>query len=53
MCANRLDDLSWAMEALQQAIMLDPDLIEIARLDSDVMDVIDILVPREENENYQ
>ena len=49
-CANRLDDLSWAIEALQQAIILDPHLIEIARLDSDVMDIIDILVPLEENQ---
>lgn len=52
-CANRLDDLTWAMEALQQAINLDPDLIDIARLDSDVMDIIDVLVPKEEdNVNY-
>ena len=47
-CANRLEDLNWAIEALNQAIMLDPKLIQIARLDSDVMDVIDIIVPPEE-----
>ena len=49
-CANRLEDLNWAIEALNQAIMLDPKLIEIARLDSDVMDVLDIIVPPEEEE---
>ena len=47
-CANRLEDLNWAIEALQQAITINPDLIDIARLDSDVMDVIDILVPQED-----
>lgn len=49
-CANRLEDLNWAIEALNQAIMLDPKLIEIARLDSDVMDVLDIILPPEEEE---
>ena len=48
-CSNRLEDLSWAMTAMEQAIALDPDLIETARLDSDVMDIIDILVPKDEN----
>ena len=48
-CANRLDDLNWAIEALTQAITLNPKLIDIARLDSDVMDVIDIIVPPDEN----
>jgi tetratricopeptide (TPR) repeat protein len=47
-CANRLEDLNWAIEALQQAITIDPKLIEIARLDSDVMDVLDIIMPPEE-----
>jgi tetratricopeptide (TPR) repeat protein len=49
-CANRLEDLNWAIEALQQAITIDPKLIEIARLDSDVMDVLDIIMPPEEEE---
>lgn len=48
-CANRLEDLNWAIEALQQAITLDPSLIEIARLDSDVMDIIEIIMPKEED----
>lgn len=47
-CANRLEDLNWAIEALSQAIMLKPELEEIARLDSDVMDVMDIISPKEE-----
>ena len=46
-CANRLEDLGWAIEALTQAITLDPKLEEIARLDSDVMDVMDIIKPKE------
>ena len=49
-CANRLEDLNWAIEALNQAITLNPKLIEIARLDSDVMDVLDIILPPEEEE---
>ena len=47
-CANRLEDLNWAIEALSQAVMLKPELEEIARLDSDVMDVMDIISPQEE-----
>jgi Flp pilus assembly protein TadD len=47
-CANRLEDLNWAIDALTQAIALDPKLEEIARLDSDVMDIIEIISPKEE-----
>lgn len=47
-CANRLDDLGTAMDALQCAVTLDPGLKEIARVDSDVMDIMDILEPEEE-----
>lgn len=47
-CANRLEDLNWAIEAMTQAVALDPKLEEIARLDSDVMDIIDIISPQEE-----
>ncbi len=47
-CANRLDQLNYAMDALMQAITIDPKLEEIARLDSDVMDIIEILIPSEE-----
>ena len=46
-CANRIDDLGWAIEALTQAINLNPKLEEIARLDSDVMDIMDIISPKE------
>lgn len=49
-CANRLEDLNWAIEALNQAITLDPKLEEIARLDSDVMDIMDIIKPKEEED---
>lgn len=47
-CANRLDDLNYAIDALMQAVTLDPKLEEIARLDSDVMDIIEIIMPSEE-----
>lgn len=47
-CANRTDDIFTAMISLESALMLDPDLEEIARLDSDMMDVIDLVRPTEE-----
>ena len=48
-CANRADDVFTAMISLETAITLDPGLEEIARLDSDVMDVIDLIRPTEDN----
>ena len=48
-CANRLEDLNWAMEALTKAVTLEPKLIDVARLDADVMDVIEILYPSEQD----
>lgn len=47
MCANRADDIFTAMTSLEMALMFDPGLEEIARLDSDVMDVIDLIRPTE------
>ena len=44
-CANRNDDIFTAMTSLEMALMLDPDLEEISRLDSDMMDVIDLIRP--------
>ena len=35
------------MDALQCALTLDPSLEELARLDSDVMDILDIIKPEE------
>lgn len=52
-CANRLDDLNYAIDALMQAVTLDPKLEEIARLDSDVMDIIEIIMPSEEEGTLQ
>ena len=46
-CANRMDDLGTSMDALQCALTLDPSLEELARLDSDVMDILDIIKPEE------
>ena len=48
-CANRTDDIFTAMISLESALMLDPGLEEIARLDSDMMDVIDLVRPLEDN----
>ena len=44
-CTNRTDDIFTAMMSLEMALTLDPDLEEIARLDSDMMDVIDLIRP--------
>lgn len=42
-CTNRTEDLPQAMMSLERAINLDPTLEEVARLDSDVMDILDII----------
>lgn len=47
-CANRTEDIFTAMTSLEMALMLDPTLEETARLDSDVMDVIELIRPTEE-----
>jgi hypothetical protein len=44
-CANRTDDIFTAMMSMEQALALDPDLEEIGRLDSDAMDIIDLIRP--------
>lgn len=44
-CANRTEDIFTAMTSLEMALMLDPSLEETARLDSDAMDVIDLIRP--------
>ena len=51
-CANRAEDVFTAMISLETAIALDPALEETARLDSDVMDVIELIRPTEEPETY-
>lgn len=51
-CANRMEDVFTAMTSLEMALMLDPDLEEIARLDSDAMDVIELIRPTEEGAQY-
>lgn len=44
-CANRAEDIFTAMTSLEMALMLDPSLEETARLDSDAMDIIDLIRP--------
>jgi hypothetical protein len=51
-CANRNEDIFTAMISLETALALDPDLEEIARLDSDIMDVIELIRPTEESDNH-
>lgn len=51
-CANRAEDIFTAMTSLEMALMLDPGLEEISRLDSDVMDVIDLIRPLEDAPVY-
>jgi hypothetical protein len=46
-CANRTEDIFTAMTSLEMALMLDPSLEETARLDSDAMDIIDLIRPPE------
>ena len=46
-CANRAEDVFTAMISLETAFGLDPELETIARLDSDVMDVVDLIRPPE------
>lgn len=46
-CANRTDEIFTAMTSLELALALDPGLEEIARLDSDMMDVIELIRPTE------
>ncbi|MGL5786752.1 MAG: hypothetical protein ACRCX4_08050 [Bacteroidales bacterium] len=42
-CANRNDNLTIAMESLRKALNLNPSLKDIAKLDSDIMDVLDLV----------
>ena len=44
-CANRTEDIFTAMTSLEMALMLDPSLEETARLDSDAMDIVDLIRP--------
>ena len=51
-CANRNDDIFTAMISMETALALDPSLEEIGRLDSDAMDVIELVRPSEEGTRY-
>lgn len=52
-CANRTDDIFSAMMSMEQALILDPSLEETARLDSDAMDVIELIRPTEDGTQPQ
>ena len=52
-CANRRDDIFTAMTSLEMALSLDPELEEIARLDSDAMDIIELIRPTDVGTQYQ
>lgn len=42
-CANRNDNLTLAMESLRRAFSLNPALKELAVIDSDIMDVVELI----------
>lgn len=42
-CSNRLNDVMTAISSLTMALQLDPSLVEVAELDSDVMDIYKII----------
>lgn len=52
-CANRTDDIFTAMISMETALALDPSLEEIGRLDSDAMDIIELIRPTEEGAQQQ
>ncbi len=52
-CANRLDDMTWAIIGLQNALMYDPSLVDFARIDSDVLDLLEIVAPELSNKNKE
>ena len=52
-CANRTEDIFTAMTSLEMALMLDPSLEETARLDSDAMDIIDLIRPTDDGTQQQ
>ena len=52
LCANRMDDIFTAMTSLDLALRIDPDLEDTAKMDGDMMDVIDLLMPVEEGVVY-
>ncbi len=45
LCGNRNEDLTIAMVHLQIAISIDPSLAEIAKIDSDVTDIYELIRP--------
>jgi hypothetical protein len=47
-CANRAEDVFTSMISLETALALDPELEETAKLDSDVMDVLELIRPPED-----
>lgn len=51
-CTNRADDIMSAMMGLEMAFALDPSLVETAKLDGDIMDVVELLFPPEEETDY-
>lgn len=44
LCANRKDDIMVALTSMGMALQLDPSLAEIAQIDSDLMDIYEIVI---------
>ncbi len=51
-CYNRTENLLMAMQALTMATALDPDLEMTARIDSDMIDIIELIAPSDDSMNY-
>lgn len=52
-CANRTDDVFTAMISLDMALNMDPSLEELARVDGDIMDVVELIRTPEGGSLYE
>ncbi len=51
-CYNRTENLLMAMQALIMATALDPELEKTARIDSDLIDIIELIAPTDDSATY-
>lgn len=52
-CANRVLDLTYAMISMRMALQLDSSLAEIAIIDSDIMDIYELVKPQDKEMLYE
>lgn len=53
LCANRVMDITSAMIYMERALELDPSLADVAAVDSDLMDIYELVKPQEREESYE